>query len=123
MTLVHDAARALAPASLATAVVDAVRAGHDVAVPVLPLTDTVKQVHADGTVHTGPDRAGLRVLQTPFAVRTEMIRTDDDLLAIPTTRAAHTVAGHPLAFAVRTAWDLEMAELLVTSDFTEGARP
>ena len=26
---------------------------------------------------------------------------------------AVTVPGHPLAFAVRTAWDLELAELLV----------
>lgn len=118
VVLLHDAARPLAPSSLATAVVDAVRAGHEAAVPVLPLTDTVKQVDATGLIRGTPDRAHLRVVQTPQAIRRDLF----DVPFAPTSVACsaghnvHTVPGDPLAFAVRSPWDLELAELLVGGD-------
>jgi 2-C-methyl-D-erythritol 4-phosphate cytidylyltransferase len=119
VVVVHEASRPLAPASLTTAVVAAVREGHEMAVPVLPLVDTVKQVDAEGLVHGTPDRSGLRVLQTPLAVRGDLLRPAlaADPLALARHHAAsggavHTVAGHSAAFAVRSAWDLELAELL-----------
>jgi len=124
--LLHDAARPLAPPELAVAVVEAVRRGLPAAVPVLPMSDTVKQLDGAGLVTASPDRATLRVVQTPMALRWDLVCGDWARGALSTgpplqlaLRLAesgvdvHTVAGHPLAFAVRTAWDLELAELLV----------
>jgi len=121
IVLVHDAARPLAPPALAVAVVDAVRSGYAAAVPVLPMSDTVKQVNAAGMVLGSVDRATLRVVQTPQAIRRELL-VGPPLraairLAATDPAAVHAVAGHPLAFAVRTAWDLELARLL----FAQGA--
>lgn len=119
LVLVHDAARPLAPPELAVSVLDAARSGSAAVVPVLPLADTVKRVDADGTVLATTDRTALRVVQTPQVIRRG---SDARLLAAPLTAAVllaaagptvATVPGHPLAFAVRTAWELELAELLV----------
>jgi 2-C-methyl-D-erythritol 4-phosphate cytidylyltransferase len=119
VVLLHDACRPLAPVELATAVVEAVRGGHDVAVPTLPLTDTVKTVDARGTVTGTADRATLRVMQTPIAVRAELLPGEawaDPFAVVRSHLAAggdvHTVAGHPAAFAVLSEWDRELAELI-----------
>jgi 2-C-methyl-D-erythritol 4-phosphate cytidylyltransferase len=119
IVLLHDACRPLAPVELVAAVVEAVRDGHGMAVPALPLTDTVKSVDDHGAVTGTPDRAALRVLQTPIAVRVGMLPADactDPVGAIRRYAAAggevRTVTGHPAAFAVRSAWDLELAELI-----------
>ncbi|TQM35640.1 IspD/TarI family cytidylyltransferase [Pseudonocardia cypriaca] len=119
IVLLHDAHRPFAPAELVAAVVAAVRAGHGMAVPALPLTDTVKSVDDRGAFTGTPDRAALRVLQTPIAVRAGVLPADactDPLAAVRRYAAAggevRTVTGHPAAFAVRSAWDLELAELI-----------
>ncbi|GAA3050166.1 2-C-methyl-D-erythritol 4-phosphate cytidylyltransferase [Pseudonocardia yunnanensis] len=119
VVVVHEASRPFAPTALATAVVAAIHEGHEMAVPVLPLVDTVKQVDAEGLVLGTPDRSGLRVLQTPLAVRGDLLRPAlaADPLALARHHAAtggtvHTVPGHSDAFAVHSAWDLELAELL-----------
>lgn len=104
--LVHDAARPLAPPALFGAVADAMCHGHDVVVLVLPLADTVKVVDGAGLLCATPDRAGLRVVQTPQAFRSPAVHFGP-------IDGAHPVVGDPLAFAVRSAWDLELAELLV----------
>lgn len=98
--LVHDARRPLTPPALVTAVVDAVLRGHDAAVAAVALTDTVKLVDTEGLVRGSPDRDGLRVVQSPRAWRAD-------------TAVAHLVPGDPRAFAVRTEWDLELAERLL----------
>ena len=54
--LVHDAARALAPARLFEAVAERVRSGSPAVVPGLPVTDTVKVVDASGQVTSTPAR-------------------------------------------------------------------
>jgi 2-C-methyl-D-erythritol 4-phosphate cytidylyltransferase len=121
IVLLHDACRPLAPDGLAAAVVEAVRGGHVVAVPAMPLTDTVKSVDERGVVTGTPDRAALRVLQTPIAVRARVLPAGadighDPLAAVRRHAAAggtvHTVPGHPAAFAVCSEWDLELAELI-----------
>jgi 2-C-methyl-D-erythritol 4-phosphate cytidylyltransferase len=119
IVLLHDACRPLAPVDLVEAVVEAVHDGHGMAVPALPLTDTVKSVDDRGVVTGTPDRAALRVLQTPIAVRAGLLPADactDPLAAVRGYAAAggevRTVTGHPAAFAVRSAWDLELAELI-----------
>lgn len=122
--LVHDAARPLAPPALAEAVTRSVwdGCGHGVAVPVLALADTVKHVHPGGLVVGGPDRTGLRVVQTPQAFRPDLLSADALARVLATEPVEHawaavagpvaTVPGHPLAFAVRSAWDRELAEML-----------
>jgi 2-C-methyl-D-erythritol 4-phosphate cytidylyltransferase len=125
VVLVHDAARPLSPPALAATVVAAVRAGRRAVVPVLPLADTVKQVDADGRVLATPDRAALRVVQTPQAVHpdllpllAEVIRSTGAAGLGPAAAAAgepvHTVAGDPAAFSISTPWDLELAEMMLT---------
>ena len=99
LLLRHDARRPLTPPALVAAVAAAVRSGQDAAVPALPLTDTVKRVDAEGFVRDSPDRDGLRVVQSPWMGR-------------PGATVAHLVVGDPLAFAVRTEWDLELAAQL-----------
>ena len=119
--LVHDAARPLTPPALVGDVTRSVSA-HGVVVPVLPLSDTVKHVDTDGLVVGGPDRAGLRVVQTPQGFAPDLLVGDlllRVLRADPVEQAwklagvaATTVPGHPLAFPVRSAWDRELAEVL-----------
>ena len=100
LLLRHDARRPLTPVALVAAVAEAVLGGQDAAVPALPLSDTVKRVDAEGFVRGSPDREGLRVVQSPWMGR-------------PGATVVHLVAGDPLAFTVRTEWDLELAEQLL----------
>jgi len=68
IVLVHDAARPFVSPELISRAVAAARA-HGAAIPVIPVADTVKIVDARGRVTATPDRAGLRVAQTPQAFR------------------------------------------------------
>lgn len=118
--LVHDAARPLVPPSVVRSVVDAVRAGHRVVVPVLPLADTVKDVDAAGRVLSTPDRSGLRVVQTPqgfdgtlLPLVLATLRDDPVHAWAGAGENVHTVPGHPLAFAVHDAWHRDLAERAV----------
>jgi 2-C-methyl-D-erythritol 4-phosphate cytidylyltransferase len=70
---VHDAARPLARLPLWRAVLEAVQAGADGAIPAAPVTDTVKEVGADGQLVT-LDRTRLVVVQTPQAFRAAVLR-------------------------------------------------
>lgn len=65
IVLVHDAARALTPASVFERVVAAVRHGHPAVTPALRVTDTIKTVDIREHVVSTPDRASLRAVQTP----------------------------------------------------------
>ncbi len=68
VVVVHDAARPLAGPSLFAAVVAAVDAGADAAVPALAVTDTLKRVDGSRVAAT-VERAGLVAVQTPQAFR------------------------------------------------------
>ncbi len=71
---VHDAARPLASTALFAAVIDAVAAGADAAVPAVAVTDTIKVVGPDGTVVATPERSTLVAVQTPQAFRADALR-------------------------------------------------
>ena len=123
VVLVHDAARAFAPASLFSRLVAHVRAGHGAVVPGLPVTDTVKLVDRDSVVVGTPDRSALRAVQTPQAFRRDVLEaahaaggaaTDDAALVEACGGRVVVVDGDPLAFKVTTPADLEVAERLVT---------
>ena len=64
----HDAARPLATRTLFDAVINAVQAGADAAVPGVPVTDTLKRVEGERVVDT-VDRGQLVAVQTPQAFR------------------------------------------------------
>jgi 2-C-methyl-D-erythritol 4-phosphate cytidylyltransferase len=73
IVVVHDAARPFASPGLFEAVVEAVAGGADAAIPVLPLTDTVKRVRDGAVVGTEP-RDELGLAQTPQGARSGVLR-------------------------------------------------
>jgi len=73
VVVVHDAARPLATRELFRAVVDAVVAGADGAIPGVPVVDTVKRVRSGRVVET-LDRSELVAVQTPQAFRAGLLR-------------------------------------------------
>ena len=122
---VHDAARPFASAALFAAVVEAVRAGADAAVPVLPLVDTVKRVRDGSIVGTEP-RDELALAQTPQACRAQLLRdalakadeagldfTDDAGLLEWAGASIRTVAGERRNFKITTPEDLARADRIL----------
>lgn len=72
IVLIHDAARPFVDAALISrAIAAAERTGA--AVPTIPVTDTIKQVNGADDVEATPDRARLRIAQTPQAFRYDVI--------------------------------------------------
>jgi 2-C-methyl-D-erythritol 4-phosphate cytidylyltransferase len=115
---VHDAVRPLATPELFTAVIDAVRAGADAAVPAVPVTDTIKVVGAGGEVASTPDRSTLVAVQTPQAFRAAVLRrahaggdesTDDAALVERLGGRVVTVPGEPWNRKITEPDDLEWA--------------
>ena len=72
VVVVHDAARPLASRELFRAVVEAVFAGADGAIPGIAVADTVKRVRNGRVVET-LDRSELVAVQTPQAFRAEAL--------------------------------------------------
>ncbi len=85
--LVHDTARPAASAALFEAVVDAVRAGADGAVPGVAVVDTIKRVDDGVVVQTLP-RESLVAVQTPQAFRAAVLRAAHAASADATDDAA-----------------------------------
>lgn len=122
IVLVHDAARALTPPEVFERVVAAIESGRDGAVPVLPVIDTIKRVHG-GDVVGVVDRSELSAAQTPQGFRRDVLEaayraatsefTDDAALVADAGHSIAAVAGHPLAFKITTAADLDRARGLV----------
>lgn len=72
IVLIHDAARCfVTPELISRAITAAGTTGA--ALPVVAVTDTIKQVDANGAVDATPDRATLRIAQTPQAFRFDVI--------------------------------------------------
>jgi 2-C-methyl-D-erythritol 4-phosphate cytidylyltransferase len=124
VVVVHDAARPFASPALFEAVVHAVEAGADAAVPVLPIVDTVKRVE-DGTIVGTQPRDGLALAQTPQACRLHLLRdaitkaeasdldfTDDSGLMEWAGASVRIVDGEPGNVKITTASDLARADEL-----------
>ena len=122
IVLVHDAARALTPPEVFERVVESIEAGRAAAIPVLPVIDTIKRV--DGPEIVGAvDRSELSAAQTPQGFRRDVLDaayrrataefTDDAALVADAGHAVAAVPGHPLAFKITTAADLDRARSLV----------
>ena len=104
--LIHDAARPFVDAGLIGRVIAALDAGHEAVIPVLPVTDTIKEVHDDVVARTLP-RHALAAVQTPQGVALPVLLaaferagedfsvTDDASLVEHLGRPVHTVPGSP----------------------------
>jgi 2-C-methyl-D-erythritol 4-phosphate cytidylyltransferase len=134
VVLVHDAARPLVPEELVTAVVSAVRNGHEAVVPGLPVVDTVKQVDAGEDVVTTVDRSVLRAIQTPQGFQRGLLQrahasadlddrpaTDDAGLVERIGGRVHVIPGHEEAFKVTRPFDVVMAEAVLARRRAAGA--
>lgn len=123
IVLVHDAARAFAPPEMIDRVIEAVRAGADAVVPVLPVADTIRRVDADGQPGEVVDRSRLRIIQTPQGFLLDVLSrahaqadpagaTDDAALVERVGGTVRFVEGDRSAFKVTTPADLAEAERL-----------
>lgn len=119
---VHDAARPFAPPDLFTAVIDGVDERSPGVVPVVPVTDTVKQVADDAVVGT-LDRERLGLAQTPQAFDVEVLRvahdraaatgdaiTDDASALEHDGRPVRAIPGDPMNVKITTLFDLAQAD-------------
>jgi 2-C-methyl-D-erythritol 4-phosphate cytidylyltransferase len=134
VVLVHDAARPLVPEELVTAIVAAVRAGHQAVVPGLPVVDTIKQVDGASDVVATVDRSTLRAIQTPQGFSRALLQrahagtdldeapaTDDAGLVERLGLTVHVIPGHEEAFKVTRPFDVVMAEAILARRRAAGA--
>ncbi len=114
--LVHDAARPVPVPAVWERVLAAVVAGADAAVPVVPVSDTLREVDG-GTV----DRAAFVAVQTPQGFRATALRSahaagmegsDDASLVEAAGGRVVVVEGDPANIKITTPVDLDVAEVL-----------
>lgn len=125
--LVHDAARALAPAELFSRVASEVRRSGNGVVPVMKIVDTVKRVE-ENEVRETVDRNSLRAAQTPqgFLAKdliaayaaADQEHTDDASLAQAHGMKIVWVDGDERAFKITIAEDLAAAEMRFAGGLT-----
>ncbi|MEI7743337.1 MAG: 2-C-methyl-D-erythritol 4-phosphate cytidylyltransferase [Chloroflexota bacterium] len=120
--LIHDGARPLVTPALVEAVIDAVEA-HGAALPVLPVTETLKRV-GEGLVLETVDRSTLAAAQTPQGARRRLLLdawaayppegprefTDEASLLEACTIAVHAISGEPGNLKVTLPDDLRRVE-------------
>jgi 2-C-methyl-D-erythritol 4-phosphate cytidylyltransferase / 2-C-methyl-D-erythritol 2,4-cyclodiphosphate synthase len=125
IVLVHDAARPFASAELITRAISAAEK-YGAAIPVLPVTDTIKRVDAAGAVEATIDREPLRLVQTPQAFSFQTLLdahrravaagrndfTDDAALAEWAGIKVNVFAGEPGNIKLTTPEDFARAEAL-----------
>jgi 2-C-methyl-D-erythritol 4-phosphate cytidylyltransferase len=121
VVVVHDAARPLATRALFAAVIEAVHAGADGAVPALPVVDTLKRIVDRRILATVP-RDDLVIVQTPQAFRAAALRaahhdgetdTDDAALVERHGGTVVTVPGDVRNLKLTVTADLELAQALL----------
>jgi 2-C-methyl-D-erythritol 4-phosphate cytidylyltransferase len=122
---IHDAARPLASTRLLDRLIEAAHC-CDAAVPVVALTDTVKEVSEDGFVLLTPERERLRLVQTPQvfkrqliidayeeAARSKVIATDDASLVESLGKQVMAVPGETVNLKITSSLDLLVASFLL----------
>jgi 2-C-methyl-D-erythritol 4-phosphate cytidylyltransferase/2-C-methyl-D-erythritol 2,4-cyclodiphosphate synthase len=72
IVLIHDAARAFVSPALISRAIDAAST-TGAAIPAIPVTDTIKLVDDNGRIEATPERARLRIAQTPQSFRFDAI--------------------------------------------------
>jgi 2-C-methyl-D-erythritol 4-phosphate cytidylyltransferase len=119
VVLVHDAARPLVPEEVIERVLAPLGEGWDAAVPVLPLTDTIKRVEGERVVET-LERGDLVAVQTPQAFLADVLRralagdvsgaTDCSSLVEARGGRVKAVPGDPRLLKVTDVDDLALVE-------------
>lgn len=114
VVLVHDAARPLVSDEVIGRVLAPLSEGYDGAVPVIPVSDTVKRVRGDAVVET-VEREGLVLAQTPQAFLAAVLRrasvgegTDCAALVEAQGGKIRAVEGDPRLLKVTSPEDLEL---------------
>jgi len=123
IVLIHDAARPFVNAAVISRAIEAAsRTGA--AVPAIPVADTIKIVDDTGNVEATPERARLRIAQTPQAFRYDVILdahrraardgrsdfTDDAALAEWAGLTVATFEGDPANMKLTTPEELVLEE-------------
>jgi len=124
VVLVHDGARPYVPMMLVAEVVAATER-HGAAIPVVPVSDTLKRVIGD-RIESTVDRSTLAAAQTPQGVRRSILRsalasdaaadgtwTDEAALLEACRIAVHVIPGDPANLKVTVPADLERAVVLL----------
>lgn len=119
VVLVHDAARPLASHAVFRAVTDAVLAGADVVVPVVPVVDTMCDDRGAPV-----DRERLRAVQTPQGFAADTLRrvhqrlpeaTDDASLVAASGGRLRQVQGERWNLKITETTDLAVAEAILAA--------
>ncbi len=120
---VHDVARPFTGVRLLTRGIEALERAPG-AVPVVPISDTVKQIDTGGFVVDTVDRQDLRAIQTPQLFRADALWqahtvvppgrrvTDDAGLLEAAGYPVATIPGDPANFKITTTFDLMVAEII-----------
>lgn len=130
--LVHDAARPLASPELIRAVA-AATARYGAAIPVLPVTETLKRLDGD-RVGATIDRAAIVAAQTPQGLRRSLLErayaayppdgpetwTDEASLLEACTIPVHAISGEATNIKMTVPPDLEQAGLLLDAGLVPG---
>lgn len=118
LVCIHDAARPLASAALLEKLL-VTAAEFGAAVPVIPLSDTVKEIDDEGFITATPPRNRMRLVQTPQVFWRDLIEkgyrqastfaTDDASLVEKAGFAIKTVPGELANIKITTSLDLTLA--------------
>ncbi len=133
--LVHDAARPLATPGLIWAVAQATLT-HGAAIPVLPVTETLKRLEGDLVFET-VDRTGVVAAQTPQGVRRSVLErayaiypsdgteiwTDEASLLEACTISVHVIPGEASNLKVTVPADLDRARAILDRSRQPGLPP
>ena len=126
VVLVHDGARPMPSAVLISAVAFAA-AAHGAAIPIVPVTDTLKRLDGDIVAET-VDRAAFGAAQTPQGARASLLRsaferyppsgpeawTDEAALLEACRIPVHALPGEPANLKVTVPADLARVEVVLT---------
>jgi len=128
LVCIHDGARPLVTKEMIDAVIEAALK-WGAAIPVLPLTDTLKEITAEGFIKNTIPRESVRRSQTPQVFRQDIIREayhKAELLGIETTDDAYlleilgysvvTVPGEPENIKITCPSDLQVASALLKEE-------
>jgi len=126
LVLVHDAARSFVPPEVVERVVAALRGGADAAVPVVPVTDTIREQQAPGVLGATLDRTRLVAVQTPQGFLKDVLieahraaqpgnACDDASLVEQLGVKVVGVPGSELAFKITRPVDLVLARSVAAS--------
>ena len=130
--MIHDGARPCVTPEIAEA--GLVRARETgAAVPVVPLSDTVKRLDSSGSIVETPPRDQLWAVQTPQVFRADLLRrayelsldgtTDDASLVERLGYAVGTFPGSPENIKVTTQVDMLLAEAILSARAGAAAHP